>query len=116
MLGVTFYYYLNKNKKKFYFSSLIKPLLLSSEKKELNMDAINSYSNFNRNDMKETYFKEIYKILPGELLIFQNGSLKKEEFLKFKFKKNNVNNIKSNLTDIFFNNLFLMYRSPIIIW
>ena len=48
VLGVKpFYYYLNKIKKVLFFF-INKTLLLSSEKKELNMDAINSYSNFKK--------------------------------------------------------------------
>ena len=102
VLGVKpFYYHLDKDTKKFYFSSLIKPLLLSTKKKELNMNAVLSYSNFNRNDMQETYYKEIFKVLPGELIICQNGSLKSEKLLNFNFKKKNIHNIKKNLPDIF---------------
>tara|TARA_B100001175_G_scaffold251358_1_gene218695 strand:- start:5078 stop:6859 length:1782 start_codon:yes stop_codon:yes gene_type:complete len=104
VLGVKpFYYYYDKLNKKFFFSSLVKPLLLSLKKKTLNLNAIISYSNFNRNDYDETFFKEIYKIRPGQLITFDNGNINKENFLKFNFKKNNLVNFKNNLSNIFSN-------------
>tara|TARA_B110000027_G_C16122379_1_gene304063 strand:+ start:3001 stop:4791 length:1791 start_codon:yes stop_codon:yes gene_type:complete len=104
VLGVKpLYYYFNENKKKFYFSSLIKPLLLSVSQKNLNLEAIQSYSNFNRNDLTETYFKGIFKILPGELITFENKTIKKNKFLKFNFKEGNITDLKDQITSTFSN-------------
>ena len=82
------YYSYDISNKKFIYSSLIKPIILASDKKELNINAIKSYANFNRNDFRETFFKNIFKVLPGELIEIQNGDLKKTKFINFNFYKN----------------------------
>jgi asparagine synthase (glutamine-hydrolysing) len=79
------YYYYNQNKKKIFFSSSIRSLLLSIKKKEINLKALNFYYNFGRNDDSETIFKNIFKLLPGELLIFQNNEIFKKKYLNFNF-------------------------------
>ncbi len=81
------YYYFNNKNNKFAYSSLIKPLLLVSGEIKLNKDAIKYYANFNRNDLKETFYKNIFKVLPGELIIFENKELKRKNFLTFNFDK-----------------------------
>ena len=88
------YYYFNNNEKKFYFSSSIKSLLECSKSKILNEDVVYHYSNFGRNDLKETIFKNIYKLAPGELLIFEeeNSKYSVKKFLKFNFQQNNYSN------------------------
>ena len=96
------YYYHNNKTKKFIFSSLIKSILISLEKKNLNFDSIISYSNFNRNDYRETFFKDIYKVLPGELIEFSNGNYKRSKILKFKFEKKDKNLI-SDISESFSN-------------
>tara|TARA_B100000795_G_scaffold269992_1_gene261703 strand:- start:1768 stop:3549 length:1782 start_codon:yes stop_codon:yes gene_type:complete len=102
VLGVKpLYYYFNEVKKKFYFSSLVKPLLLSINQKQLNLEAIESYSNFNRNDLNETYFKNIFKVLPGELIIFENQNLKKIKLLRFNFRKDNIKDLSNEVTQTF---------------
>ena len=57
------YYHFNSYEKKFHFSSSVKSLLECSKSKILNEDAVHHYSNFGRNDLKETIFKNIYKDL-----------------------------------------------------
>lgn len=88
------YYYFNNNEKKFYFSSSIKSLLECSKSKILNKDVVYHYSNFGRNDLKETIFKDIYKLAPGELLIFEeeNSKYSVKKFLKFNLQQNNYSN------------------------
>ena len=88
------YYHFNNKKKKFYFSSSIKSLLECSESKILNEDVVCHYSNFGRNDLKETVFKNIYKLAPGELLVFEEEYSKYSvsKFLKFNFKQNKYSN------------------------
>ena len=81
------YYYFDIKNNKFAYSSLIKPLLLVSNEKKLNNEAIKYYSNFNRNDLNETFYKNIFKVLPGELIIFENNKLNKKKFLSFAFNK-----------------------------
>ena len=100
------YYYFNVKNNKFAYSSLIKPLLLVSNEKKLNTEAIKYYSNFNRNDLNETFYKNIFKVLPGELIIFENNKLNKKKFLSFNFdkkfrKKEFKNDIKGYLSKQF---------------
>tara|TARA_Y100000992_G_scaffold293385_1_gene251954 strand:- start:15299 stop:17083 length:1785 start_codon:yes stop_codon:yes gene_type:complete len=101
------YYYYNKFSKKFIFSSLIKAILISLDDKKLNYDALDSYSNFNRNDYRETFYKNIFKLLPGELIEIQHGNFKRSKFLNFEF--NNFSYSKKLTSDIntYFNKQFL---------
>ena len=81
------YYYQKKNKKQFYFSSSIKSILLSADKREINNNALNFYFNFGRNDDVETIFKGIYKLLPGEIIIWKNNNIEKKKILQLKKSK-----------------------------
>ena len=90
IIGVKPLYYKEKNGYIF-FSTLINPLLVD-EKKNLNLLAANYFSNFGYNDLNETFYKNIFKLLPGELLIFKNKKATKKKFLKFSFKKKNISN------------------------
>ena len=82
------YYHFDIKSKRFIFSSLIKCILINLKDKELNYDALNSYSNFNRNDYRETFFKNIFKVLPGELIEIYNQNYTRTKILNFKFNKN----------------------------
>lgn len=88
------YYHFNSYEKKFHFSSSVKSLLECSKSKILNEDAVHHYSNFGRNDLKETIFKNIYKLAPGELLVFEeeNSKYSVKKFLKFNLQQNNYSN------------------------
>ncbi len=96
------YYYHNDLSKKFIFSSLIKGILISLESKRLNHNAVVSYSNFNRNDYRETFFKEVFKVLPGELIEVQNGNLRRSDFLNFNFNNDPTDtNVKRDINKYF---------------
>lgn len=96
------YYYFEENSKKFIFSSLINSILVFLKNKELNLNALNSYSNFNRNDYRETFFKKIFKVMPGELIELHNGNFKRTNFLSYEFNINNQeNNLKQDLSKYF---------------
>ena len=86
------YYHYNKFKNKFIFSSSIKSILLSLDSKEVNEKAFIFYSNFGRNDDVETMFKGVFKLLPGELLIFDNSGIHKQKLLNIELKNNNLSN------------------------
>jgi asparagine synthase (glutamine-hydrolysing) len=101
------YYYFDPNSKKIIFSSLINSILISLKNKQLNYDAIISYSNFNRNDYRETFFKNIFKVLPGELIQFSNGTLKRSKILEFTFNKNKDQNELISDINYNFSNQFL---------
>ena len=85
IVGVKPLYFKEKNGHIF-FSTLINPLLIE-DKKSLNLQAVNYFSNFGYNDLNETFYKGIYKLLPGELLIYEKKNIKKKKFLHFNFKK-----------------------------
>ena len=78
IVGVKPLYYKEKNGNIF-FSTLINPLLID-ENKNLNLESANYFNNFGYNDLKETFFKNIFKILPGELLIYKNKEITKKKF------------------------------------
>ena len=101
------YYSYDTSTNKFVFSSLIKSILASSKNRKLNLDAVESYSNFNRNDYRETFYKNIFKVLPGELIEVQKEIFKRSKFLNFNFEKKP--NTETLLLDIkkCFNNQFL---------
>ena len=105
IVGVKPLYYLyDNNSKKFLFSSLIKSLILDLNNKQLNYNAIRSYSNFNRNDYRETFFKNIFKVLPGELIEYCQGNLKRKKILNFEFKfKKNPKDLTKDISNNFSN-------------
>ena len=98
------YYHFELDTKFFLFSSLINSILIYLKNKQLNYDAVNSYSNFNRNDYRETFFKNIFKVLPGELIEVCNGSYKRTKLLNFEFnKKKNEKNLTDDIGKNFSN-------------
>ena len=101
------YYHFDTSNKKFIYSSLIKGILIYLKNKRLNNDALNSYSNFNRNDYRETFFKDIFKVLPGELIEVYNKNYKRSKILNFEFNRNKDENELSNDISKNFSNQFL---------
>lgn len=101
------YYYYDISSKNFFYSSLIKPLLLSIKEKKINNNALLSYSNFNRNDFRETFFKNIFKVLPGELVEVQNGFYKRSKLIDLNFKNFNFNNSVSDIINFNFSKQFM---------
>ena len=77
IVGVKPLYYKEKNGNIF-FSTLINPLLID-ERKDLNLKSANYFNNFGYNDLSETFFKNIFKVLPGELLTFENKQITKKK-------------------------------------
>jgi asparagine synthase (glutamine-hydrolysing) len=100
IVGVKPLYYYADSSNNLYFSSLIKPLLISASK-SLNLQAANYYWNMGFCGLNETIFKNIYKVLPGELIIYKNKNFYKKKFLSFDFdKKIETNNIKNEIKNI----------------
>ena len=62
------YYYLNKNK--FIFSSEIKAILKHDNIKKLNKPAVSSFLSYRYVLGEETFFKDIFKLLPAYNLVF----------------------------------------------
>ena len=100
IVGVKPLYYYTDNSNNLYFSSLIKPLLISASRK-FNLSSANYYWNMGFNGLNETIFENIYKVLPGELIIYKNKNFSKKKFLSFNFnKKIETYNFKSEIKDI----------------
>lgn len=99
VVGVKPLYYKEKNGNIF-FSTLINPLLID-QNRVLNLDSANYFNNFGYNDLNETFYKNIFKVLPGELLIHKNKELIKKKFLKFNFLKERTEKfLKEKVEDI----------------
>ena len=73
------YFYLDKNT--FIFSSEIKPILFL-KKTSINKAVLSSYLERRFTVGKETFFKNIYRLLPGES-VFVHNSDKKTRFVKY---------------------------------
>lgn len=67
------YYY--KDDEKFAFASELKPLLALVGKQELNPDQLNAYFRLNYCAGSDTIFKNIYRLLPGQLIEIKNASV-----------------------------------------
>lgn len=102
-LGVKpLYFHFDNLSNKFYFSSLIKSLLRCKIKKELNILAVKSYANFNRNDLRETFFKNIFKVLPGEMIKVKKNSFERKKIIKLNpVKPITTKNLKIDIEEIF---------------
>lgn len=86
--GIKPLYYFIKDGKIKAFASEIKSLLLHPEyEKEVNDEAVFNYLFFQYNPMKETMFKNIYKLNPGSFLKInlKNGEFKEEKYWSFEF-------------------------------
>jgi len=104
IIGVKPMYYLkDKTSNKFFFSSSIKSLLINLSEKKLNKDIFHYYSNLGRNDHNETIFKNIFKLMPGELLIHSNNIIEKKKYLEFKFSNTNLD--KNSIKEIVSNSI-----------
>jgi len=74
------YYWLNKNR--FMFCSEIKGILQNQDiKPEVNLDSVSSFLTFRANTNEESCFKNIYKLMPGNYLIYD---LKQSRVVKIK--------------------------------
>ena len=63
----------------------------------MNENAFLNYTNFGRNDFRETFFQNIYKINPGELLVFDQKDKKFNinKLLNFNFNQKNYSEFDS---------------------
>lgn len=71
------------------FASEIKAILEFPEyKKALNTEALSCYLAFGTSALDETFFKNIYKLMPAHTLSFKNGVLKLSRYWKPHFETN----------------------------
>ncbi len=72
----------------FIFGSEIKCLLEHpSFKKELNEEALEQYLTFQYSVLPETFFKNVYKLMPGHYLTFKDGQAETTRYFKPEFKE-----------------------------
>lgn len=72
--GIKPFYY-NKNQEQFAFASEMKALLPLVSSIETNQEALSEYLTFQYTLGSETLFKNLHQLMPGHLLIYQNGDL-----------------------------------------
>mgnify|MGYP001182571916 CR=1 FL=1 len=84
-----FYYYNYQNQ--FWFSSEIKTFLMVNKNIRQNEKAIFRYLNSEYHEhIKETFYKNIFKIKPGHFLIVKNSKIIEKQFWKFEKKIQNI--------------------------
>ncbi len=89
-----FYYYKDENK--FIFCSEIKPILNNKVNYLPNLNAINAYltSEYYEN-VEHTFFKNIYKLNPGHILLYKNHKIYKKPYWDFRANLSKINLPKS---------------------
>lgn len=85
-----FYYYLNDSK--FIYGSEIKSFIPCPEfNKELNGKALKNYLVFQYSPLETTFFKDVYKLMPGTYFVYENGNLNKVKYFEINYKNDNNN-------------------------
>ena len=80
------YYYKDSNN--FMFGSEIKSFLANPEfKKEVNTNNLKMYLIFQYSILEETFFKNVYKLMPGHYFKYNNGELKIEKFFEITYDR-----------------------------
>lgn len=86
--GIKPYYYYKKDDE-FIFGSEIKSFLEHPEfKKVFNEDALESYLSFQYSSLEETFFKGVFKLLPGHYFKYKDGNLDIKRYWKMEFNPN----------------------------
>ncbi|MBR2833185.1 MAG: asparagine synthase (glutamine-hydrolyzing) [Bacilli bacterium] len=99
--------YYSKMGNSFIFGSEIKSFLIHPHfKKELNEKMLEYYLTFQYSPGEETFFKNVYKLMPGHYFKFKNGKLKIKKYYEIKFDEDSDktydewrDGIKSRLED-----------------
>lgn len=93
-LGVKpLYYFYDENV--FAFASELKPLMKLIGKQKLNYEQLYTYFRLNYCSGKETIFKNVYRLLPGQCIDLKNGTVKVDTWYKAPHTEN-----KQNLFDL----------------
>ena len=89
------------------FGSEIKSILKSGDiKKEIDLQSLNEYLSLNYCIAPKTMFKNVFQIMPGERLEFQNGIVKKIKYWNLDLNQYN-NNLSEKIALEKFQDLFL---------
>lgn len=93
------YYYINGQS--IIFSSEIKPILHYLKEYKANEDSYNLSLQYRYNPSRETVFKDVFKLGPGEILTFRCGEKRISNFSKIEdfFKQSNEKSIEENLKE-----------------
>ena len=88
-----FYYY--KNSDEFIFGSEIKSFLGHPNfKKELNRDMLKQYLTFQYSVLEDTFFKNVYKLMPGHYFVYKDGNLDIKKYYEIKFEEDDSKNLE----------------------
>ena len=88
--GIKPFYY-TKMDNTFIFGSEIKSFLIHPHfKKELNTKMLEYYLTFQYSAGKETFFKNVYKLMPGHYLKYKNGKLTIKKYYEIKFEEDDT--------------------------
>ena len=86
------------------FASEIKSILeFPGFKKEVNEEALEEYLSFQYSNLPETFFKGVYRLLPGHYLTYGNGELNVTQYFDPTLEpvsKDNKNDTVKKLTDV----------------
>ena len=101
--------YYAKMGKTFMFGSEIKSFLDHPDfKKELNVSALENYLTFQYSPTKETFFRNVFKLLPAHYFIFRDGRLTVKSYWDVKFseeKGSSVDEWADRISDTFHNSV-----------
>ena len=88
--GIKPFYY-TKMDNTFIFGSEIKSFLIHPHfKKELNTKMLEYYLTFQYSAGRETFFKNVYKLMPGHYLKYKDGKLTIKKYYEIKFEEDNT--------------------------
>ena len=86
--------------KPFYYAKMDNTLIFGSEiksflihphfKKELNTKMLEYYLTFQYSAGEETFFKNVYKLMPGHYMKYKNGKLEIKKYYEIKFKEDDT--------------------------
>ena len=76
-----------KESNKFSFASTLGALEPSMKKNMISMAGVKSLLSYQYIPDSESIYKNVYKIAPGQILIYQNQKIKKNKYWDFNFKK-----------------------------
>ena len=102
----------------FMFGSEIKSFLEHPDfKKELNEAALENYLTFQYSPTSETFFKNVYKLMPAHYFIYKDGQLDIKRYWDINFEADEKPDLKqwvNDISDTFKNSFTSEYYSPII--
>ena len=85
----------------FMFGSEIKSFLEHPDfKKELNESALENYLTFQYSPTKETFFRNVYKLMPAHYFIYKNGQLDIKRYWDVNFEADNKPDLRQWVNDI----------------